>query len=68
MRTLITGMIATVLALAILPTPAFSTNPTAGDFVYIPLGSDGKVTVVYAVGSLANGTFGLLAQIIDTNR
>ena len=27
---------------------------------------DGKVTVVYAVGSLANGTFGLLAQIVDT--
>jgi len=39
-----TSTIATAVALAFLATPAYSAG--AGDVVYIPLGSDGKVVVV----------------------
>ncbi len=45
--------------------PALALKSVAGP-AEAPIAS-GKVTVVYAVGSLANGTFGLLAQVIDAN-
>lgn len=44
--------------------PALADTPV-GDAAEAPV-IDGKVTVVYAVGSLANGTFSLLAQVVDT--
>ena len=44
MKTISKGMIATAMALAFLAAPAYAAG--AGDIVYIPLGSDGKVVVV----------------------
>jgi len=56
-----TSTIATAIALAFLVTPAYSAG--AGDVVYIPLGSDGKVVVVDTHQDKIVGEFGDLPAV-----